>query len=178
MTTISISELLQLQSTIRGEIGKAERLVGQGSFEEITGEIETEKVTVEEHTEALESLEGLYALSIQIADKLHEANRGTTFTHETSDGTKVDLNLASALDYVKQLRTKAKLFARLGGVKEKTVSNNYGSTDRIVKTVTHDIKAFEAKATVLEKEANRLSREIERQSVLATVEIEGVEAYL
>lgn len=178
MTKLSISELLQLQSTIRNEIRTTEQSVGSGAFETINGDIQTDVATVDEHTESLATLDSLYALSITVADKLHEANRGTTFAHVTLDGDTKTLNLASALDYVKQVRRKAQLFASLGSRKEKTVENVYGSSERIVKTFHHDIASFEAKAKELEKEANRLSREIERQSVVTMVEIEGVEAYL
>ncbi|WP_214688506.1 MULTISPECIES: hypothetical protein [unclassified Exiguobacterium] len=178
MTKISISELLQLQSTIRNEIHKTERVVRKGAFHEVVGDIETEVVAVEEHEEALGKLESLYPLAIQIADKLHEANRGTTFTHETHDGKTVELNLASALDYVKQLRSKVGIFASLGSMRPKSVVSSYGSNAQTVTTVTHDIPAYESLSETLQKEANRLSREIERQSVLAIVEMEGIEAYL
>lgn len=178
MTKLSISELLQLQSTIRNEIRTTEQTVTAGAFETINGDIQTDVATIEEHDASIVTLDSLYNLSIVVADKLHEANRGTTFVHVSTDGDEKTLNLASALDYVKQVRRKAQLFSSLGSRKEKTVENVYGSSERIVKTYHHDIPVFEAKAKELEKEANRLSREIERQSVITMVEVEGVEAYL
>lgn len=176
--TLSISELLQLQSTIRGEVAKAESEVRKGAFVETNGDVETENVTVEELESALAKLETLHHLAILIADTLHAANRNTTFTHETGEGEAVELNLASALDYVKQIRSKASLFQQLGNMRKTSITNSYGSVDRIRTDVKHDIEAFEQKALVLQKEANRLSREIERQSVQTMVEIEGAEAYL
>lgn len=178
-TTLSISELLQLQSTIRREVSETQRLVGQGAYKEVNGVHVTEEILNEELDARISTLDSLNDLAIDVADKLHEANRGTTFVHQTADGQEdITLNLASALDFVKQLRNKADLFTRLGNAKKKSVSNSYGSTESIITDVTHDIEGFAERAKLLHKEANRLSREIERQSVLATVEIEGVEAYL
>lgn len=178
-TTLSISELLHLQSTIRNEIFQTILLVKKGAYKEVNGVHVTEEILNEDLDTRIEKLDSLNELAIKIADKLHQANRGTTFVHKTENGQKdVTLNLASALDYVKQIQAKVKLFTILGEAKRKSVSNAYGSTESIVTDVTHDIDAFAEQAKLLNKEANRLSREIERQGVLAIVEIEGVDAYL
>lgn len=175
---LSISELLQLQSTLRKEANNTQSIVSGGAFVEKNGDIDTESVSVKELNEAIAKLDELDFLSILVADKLHEANRGTKFVHTTGEGKAVELNLASALDYVKQIRTKASLFERLGRAKKVTVQTPYGSTERIVTERLYDIDKYAKLANELGKEANRLSREIERQSVSAMVEVEGVQAYL
>lgn len=175
---LSISVLLQLQSTLRKEASKAQSAVYTGAYKEMNGEEETDSVSLEVFETSIERLDEINALSIQVADKLHEANRGTAIVHTTAEGKTVNLNLASALDYVKQVRSKSEAFQRLGNAKPKQVDNVYGSTEKIVKTRMYDIEAYASKAVELEKEANRLSREIERQSVLVMVEVEGVESFL
>lgn len=175
---LSISELLQLQSTLRKEANNAQLTISEGAYTEKNGDIETESVSVEDLNEGIAKLDELNALSIHVADKLHEANRGTKFVHVTGEGKEVNLNLASALDYVKQIRTKASLFERLGKAKRMAVQTPYGSTERIVTERLYDIESYAKSAQELVKEANRLSREIERQSVMVTVEVEGVRAYL
>lgn len=175
---LSISELLQLQSTLRKEANNAQATISGGAYIEKNGDIETESVSVQDLDEAIAKLDELDSLSILVADKLHEANRGTKFVHATGDGKEVELNLASALDYVKQIRTKASLFERLGRAKKMAVQTPYGSTERIVTERLYDIDSYAKSAQELVKEANRLSREIERQSVSALVEVKGVQAYL
>lgn len=175
---LSISELLQLQSTLRGEASKAQSVVTNGAYKEMNGDLETKSVTVEDFEASLDKLNEINALSIHVADSLHEANRGTPITHKTDSGQVIQLNLASALDYVKQIRIKSSLFERLGNAQKVTVQNVYGSSERIVVERHYDIEKFAEEARELSKEANRLSREIERQSVLAIVEVEGVSAYL
>lgn len=175
---LSISELLQLQSTLRKEESKAQVAISEGAYTEKNGDIETESISVDDLNAGIAKLDEVNILSIRVADKLHEANRGTTFVHTTGTGEEVKLNLASALDYVKQLRTKASLFERLGRAKKMQVQTPYGSNERIVTERLYDIDGYAELAEELVKEANRLSREIERQSVLATVEVEGVQAYL
>ncbi|AQQ52235.1 hypothetical protein [Planococcus lenghuensis] len=177
-TTLSISELLQLQSTLRREANKAEAQIAEGAYTETNGDIETESVSVEELEAAIGKLDELNALSIQVADKLHDANRGTVVTHTKANGSEVNLNLASALDYVKQVRRKAALFELLGNQKKTSVQNVYGGSERIITERSYDIEHYAKESEALMKEANRLSREIERQSVLVMVEVNGVDAYL
>lgn len=177
-TVLSISELLQLQSTLRGEASKAQSAVSTGAYTEKNGDLETESVSVEVLEASVAKLNEVNALSIQVADKLHQANRGMPIAHKTSKGQIVQLNLASALDYVKQIRIKSALFERLGNAKKVNVQNVYASSERIVTERTYDIESYANEAKELVKEANRLSREIERQSVNVMVDVEGVEAYL
>lgn len=178
MKELSISELLQLQSTLRKETSLTQNALSEGAYTETNGDIVTESIDVETLQAHDEKLDELHALSIQVADKLHEANRGTKISHINSVGETIELNLASALDYVKQIRSKAAIYERLGRAKKMQVNTGYGTNERIVTERTYDIESYAKNAQELVKEANRLSREIERQSVLVLVQVDGVEAYL
>ena len=177
MAKITIADLLRLQSVVKKEKYDVVHVAERGIFVEMNGEDKTDGATAEEFTEALLELDRMNALERDIADLLNKANRDTTFVHETYTGEQITLNLASGIQYAEQLRAKAKIFERLGNLKEKEV-NSYGQAERIVVTRTHDIAQFAKDAKALFKEANRVSSEVDRQGLITMVEIEGADEYI
>jgi len=179
---VSLSQLIQLKKRLAEEISNSRSEFIQGAYTEVTADVETDAISVEEFEAAQHKLLELHDLHLSVALLVTKLNAQV----KVMDGEK-EMPIQQAILHAQFLRDYARAYKTLGAQKKTAIGstgNGLRSGEKVVVERHYDIKQMLKDNKQLLLQADRLSRAIERASVTTTIdtaqtpELQGVEEYL
>lgn len=167
---LSISELIQMKSVIHSELNRVKGELQKGAFKKTLAEDVLEEITLEEFNSNIDKMIQLEEDLVTIGSLVARLNLETII--EVDD---TSFSIREALEFAKIARSDANLYRNLGQ-KQKLIVDNGGRFSQNVENTrteyTHDIEFFKNAETASLRHADRISRAVERASVVTEVEID------
>lgn len=179
---ISLSQLIQLKKRLAVEMNMTKNEFLRGSYTEVTADELTDEVTQEEFLESQNKLLNLHQLHLAVSLLVTKLNAQVL----VEDGN-TSMPIQQAIIHAEFLRDFGRACKQLGAQKAKVIGSNGNimrSGEKVVVDRHYDIKGMLNESKSLMLQGDRLSRAIERASVITTIslsdhpELQGVEEYL
>lgn len=179
---VSLSQLIQLKKRLSVEINTTKNEFLRGSYTEKTADELTDEVTPEEFEESHNKMLKLHQLHLAVSLLVTKLN-----TQIVVEEGSMKMPIQQAIIHAEFLRDYGRACKQLGAQKAKVIGSNGNimrSGEKVVVDRHYDIKGMLTESKALMLQGDRLSRAIERASVITTIaladhpELEGVEEYL
>lgn len=169
---LSISELIQLKSVIHTELNQAKADLQKGAYNKTLGDDVLDQILIEDFEATYAKVIKLDAYLIEIGSLVTKLNLETELVYEEGS---TPLTIREALELAKTFRSRAHIFKTLGQ-KQKLVVETGGrfstGTEGARMEYVHDIEHFKKEEARILRLADRISRAVERASVVTEVEID------
>ena len=167
---LSISELIQMKSVIHSELNRVKGELQKGAFKKSLADDVLEEITLEEFKANLNKMADLQEDLVSIGSLVAKLNLETMIE---VDGT--ETSIREGLEFAKMARNNANLYRNLGQKQKLIVDSGGRFSQNVENTRTeylHDIEFFKNQETASLRFADRISRAVERASVVTEVEID------